>query len=91
MAGKTFRYTDKGPEGLAGGKQVVIASGRGGIYGDASPADFQEAYLRQVFNFLGIQDITFVRAEGVAYSPQHRTDALAAAHAAIPQPLRAAA
>ena len=91
VAGKTFRYTDKGPEGLAGGKQVVIASGRGGIYGDASPADFQEAYLRQVFNFLGIQDVEFVRAEGVAYSPQHRTDALAAAHAAIPEPLRAAA
>ena len=91
VAGKTVRYTEKGPEGLAVGKTVVIASGRGGIYGDASPADFQEAYLRQVFSFLGITDIEFVRAEGVAYSPQHRTDAMAAAHAAIPELLKQAA
>jgi FMN-dependent NADH-azoreductase len=91
VAGKTFRYTEKGPEGLATGKRVVVASGRGGIYGDASPADFQEAYLRQVFGFLGISDVEFVRAEGVAYSPQHRTDALAAAHASIREPLREAA
>ena len=91
VAGKTFRYTDKGPEGLATGKRVVIASARGGIYGDANPADFQEAYLRQVFGFLGITDIEFVRAEGVAYSPQHRADALAAAHASIREPMREAA
>ena len=90
VAGKTFRYTENGPEGLAGGKRVVIASGRGGIYGDSSPADFQEAYLRQVFGFLGISDIEFVRAEGVAYSPQHRTDAMTAAHAAIPALRKAA-
>jgi hypothetical protein len=49
VAGVTFRYTANGPEGLAGGKRVVVASTRGGVYGDASPADFQEAYLRQVF------------------------------------------
>ena len=91
VAGKTFRYTEKGPEGLAGGKRVVVASGRGGLYGDASPADFQEAYLRQLFGFLGIAEVEFVRAEGVAYSPQHRADALAAAHAALPEPLREAA
>ena len=91
VAGKTFRYTDKGPEGLATGKRVVIASARGGIYGDASPADFQEAYLRQVFGFLGVTDIEFVRAEGVAYSPQHRAEALAAAHASIREPMREAA
>ena len=82
VAGETFRYTDTGPVGLAGGKTVVIASARGGLYVD-SPADFQEPYLRQVFAFLGITDITFVRAEGVAYSPQHRADALAAAHAQV--------
>jgi FMN-dependent NADH-azoreductase len=91
VAGKTFRYTEKGPEGLATGKTLVIASGRGGMYGDASPADFQEAYLRQVFGFLGVTDVTFVRAEGVAYSPQHREDALKAAHASIEVPLREAA
>ena len=91
VAGKTVRYTATGPEGLATGKRVVIASARGGIYGDANPADFQEAYLRQVFGFLGVTDIEFVRAEGVAYSPQHRADALAAAHASIREPMREAA
>lgn len=91
VAGKTFHYTEKGPEGLVHGKRVIVASGRGGVYGDASPADFQEAYLRQVFGFLGVTDITFVRAEGVAYSPQHRTDAMASAHASIAAPLKQAA
>ncbi|QSX77782.1 FMN-dependent NADH-azoreductase [Agrilutibacter solisilvae] len=91
VAGRTFRYTEKGPEGLAKGKTLVIASGRGGLYGDNSPADFQEAYLRQVFGFLGVDDVRLVRAEGVAYSPQHRSDALAQAHAAIAEPLREAA
>lgn len=90
VAGKTFRYSETGPVGLAGGKQVIVASGRGSILGNG-PADFQENYLRQVFSFLGILDITFVRAEGVGLSPQHRTDALAAAHASIPAPLREAA
>ena len=65
VAGKTFRYTEKGPEGLATGKRAIVASGRGGVYGDASPADFQEAYLRQVLGFLGVTDIEFVRAEGL--------------------------
>ena len=91
VAGRTFRYTEAGPEGMAGGKRVIIASGRGGLYGDASPADFQEAYLRQVFGFLGVTELEIVRAEGVAYSPQHRADAMAAAHASIRSPLAQAA
>jgi FMN-dependent NADH-azoreductase len=91
VAGRTFHYTENGPEGLAKGKRLVIASGRGGMYGDNNPADFQEAYLRQVFGFLGVTDIEFVRAEGVAYSPQHRTDALEGAKANIQAPLREAA
>jgi len=90
VAGKTFRYTENGPEGLAKGKHLIIASGRGGLHTGA-PTDFQEAYLRQVFGFLGVTDIDFVRAEGVAYSPQHRTDAIAAALASIPEPTRLAA
>lgn len=83
VAGRTFRYTEAGPEGLAKGKRVIVATGRGGIHTGA-PTDFQEPYLRQVFGFLGIDQVEFVRAEGVSYSPQHRADALAAAHAAIP-------
>ncbi|MCF7220547.1 FMN-dependent NADH-azoreductase [Marilutibacter chinensis] len=86
IAGKTFRYTETGPVGLAGGKKVIVASGRGGIHSGA-PSDFQEPYLSQVFGFLGIDDVEFVRAEGVAYSPQHRSEALAAAHRAIPAPV----
>jgi len=90
VAGQTFRYAEGGPEGLAGSKQVVVASGRGGIHTDA-PSDYQEPYLRQIFGFLGIKEVEFVRAEGVAFSPQHRADALAAARASIREPLRAAA
>ncbi|HZF99198.1 MAG TPA: NAD(P)H-dependent oxidoreductase [Pseudoxanthomonas sp.] len=90
VAGRTFRYTDTGPEGLAGGRKVIIASGRGGLH-TGLPSDFQETYLRQVFGFLGIADIAFVRAEGVAYSPRHRAEALTAALAAIPEPLPLAA
>jgi len=87
VAGRTFRYTENGPQGLAGGKKVIVASGRGGLHA-GSPSDFQEPYLRQVFAFLGIDDVEFVRAEGVAYSAQHRTDAIASAKASIPQPRR---
>ena len=89
VAGRTFRYTEAGPQGLAGGKRVVIASARGSALGDGHPADFQEAYLRQVFGFLGITDIEVVRAEGVALSPAHRSDAVAAAHATIPRTVHA--
>lgn len=85
VAGRTFRYAATGPEGLAGGKRVIIASARGGIYPEVSN-DFQEPYLRQVFGFLGIDEVSFVRAEGVAYSPQHRSDALAQALASLQQP-----
>ncbi|WP_305804849.1 NAD(P)H-dependent oxidoreductase [Stenotrophomonas sp. YIM B06876] len=90
VAGRTFRYTEAGPVGLAGGKRVIIASGRGGIH-TGSNVDFQEPFLRQVFAFLGIDTVEFVRAEGVAYSPQHRVDALAGALASIPQLLAEAA
>lgn len=91
VRGKTFRYTENGAEGLAGGKRVIIATGRGSAHGDHAPSDFQEPYLRYLFGFIGIDDVTFVRAEGVGLSPQHRIDALAAAHAAIPVPLLKAA
>ena len=82
VAGKTFRYTENGPLGLCGGKKLVIASSRGGVYSAGSPAaayDHQETYLRAAFGFLGITDITFVRAEGVAMGADARTAALASA------------
>ena len=82
VAGKTFRYSEQGPVGLSGGKKVIIASSRGGIYSAGSPAaifEHQESYLKAVFSFLGITDITFVRAEGVAMGPDARNGAVAAA------------
>ncbi len=94
VAGKTFRYTEKGPEGLAGGRKVIIASSRGGFYGADSPIahyDFQEAYLRHVFGFMGVTDLEFVRAEGIGLGPDHRAKALDAAHAVIAERLPLAA
>jgi len=91
IAGRTFRYTERGPEGLAGGKQVIVAVARGGVYEAGSPAEFGESYLKFVLDFLGMRDVTFVRAEGLAFSPQHRESALSAAHEAIPAPAALAA
>lgn len=84
VAGKTFRYTEKGVQGLAGGKKVIVASSRGGFYGPDTPTaflDHQESYLRGIFGFFGITDITFVRAEGVNVSADHRKASIAAATA----------
>ncbi|HJR11855.1 MAG TPA: NAD(P)H-dependent oxidoreductase [Rhodanobacteraceae bacterium] len=85
IAGKTFRYTEHGPEGLAGGKRVIIASSRGGIYseGPAAAVDFQETYLKHVFGFIGIHDAEFLRAEGLNLGVEQRETAIAQAHAQI--------
>jgi FMN-dependent NADH-azoreductase len=91
IAGRTFRYTERGPEGLAGGKQVIVAVARGGVYEAGSPAEFGESYLKFVLGFIGIRDVSFVRAEGLARSAQHREAALTAARAAIPVPAALAA
>ena len=81
VAGKTFRYTENGPEGLAGGKRVIIALARGGMYGEGSPAaalEHLESYLRGVFNFMGI-DPEFVAADGLAVSPEQRQESISQA------------
>ena len=79
QVGRTFKYTEKGPQGLAGGKTVIVASSRGGVY-STNPAlaglDHQESYLRTVFGFFGITDVRFVRAEGVGMGPEARTQGL---------------
>ena len=86
QAGRTFTYTDKGPKGLAGGKTVIVASSRGGVY-STNPAlaglDHQESYLKTVFGFFGITDIQFVRAEGMAMGDAAKAQALEAADLAI--------
>ena len=71
--GRTFRYTEKGPEGLLKGKKVFVLAARGGLYGKGAPAaafDFQEPYLRTVLGFLGLTDVTFVYLEGLAMGPE---------------------
>lgn len=86
QAGRTFKYTDKGPVGLAGGKTVIVASTRGGVYStsDAGNAmEHQESYLKTVFGFFGITDVRFVRAEGVAMGDTPKAQALATAEAGI--------
>jgi FMN-dependent NADH-azoreductase len=86
VAGKTFRYTANGPEGLAVGKRVIVASSRGGFYGKDTPAaamDFQEPYLRAVLGFIGIGDVEFVRAEGIALGDEQKAAALKSARSSI--------
>jgi FMN-dependent NADH-azoreductase len=78
VAGTTFRYTANGPEGLAGGKRVVVALARGGFYDSGSPAaslEHLETYLRGVFNFIGIEP-EFVAADGLAVSPEQREQSI---------------
>ncbi|MDQ3060357.1 MAG: NAD(P)H-dependent oxidoreductase [Pseudomonadota bacterium] len=84
QAGRTFKYTDKGPVGLAGGKTVIVASTRGGVYStsDAGNAmEHQESFLKTVFGFMGVTDVRFVRAEGLAMGEAAKAAALAAAQA----------
>ena len=81
VAGRTFHYTSNGPEGLAGGRRVIIALARGGFYDASSPAaslEHLESYLRGVFNFIGI-DPEFVAADGLAISPEQREQSVSQA------------
>jgi FMN-dependent NADH-azoreductase len=86
VAGKTFKYSAAGVEGLAGNKRVIIAVSRGGFYGASSPAavgEHVETYLRWVFGFIGVTNLEFISADGVKFGPEHREKALAGAlHAA---------
>jgi FMN-dependent NADH-azoreductase len=86
-AGVTFRYTEKGPVGMAGDKQVFVASTRGGIYstGPAVAMDQQESLLSSAFGLMGIEQLQFVRAEGLAMGVDRREQALQEAARAIDQ------
>lgn len=83
--GVTFRYTDKGPEGLLTGKKVVIFSARGGVYtsGPATSMDFHETYLRGVLGFIGLTDIHFIHSEGLAMGDEAVKSAVAASQSAM--------
>jgi FMN-dependent NADH-azoreductase len=85
VAGKTFRYTAEGPEGLAKGKKVIIVSTRGGHYssGPAAAMDHQESYLKVVLGFFGITDIEIIRAEGLNLSADSKIEAISEAEKTI--------
>ncbi len=79
VAGKTFRYTENGPEGLAGGKRVIVAVSRGGFYAEGSPAaslEHLETYLSGVLGFIGITP-EFVHADGINLGAEQREAAIA--------------
>ena len=84
--GRTFQYTANGPEGLAKGKTVIVASTRGGVYSTSEGGqamEHQESYLKVVFGFFGITDVRFVRAEGVAMGDDAKAAALDSAEQSI--------
>ncbi|GJD52944.1 FMN-dependent NADH-azoreductase 1 [Methylobacterium crusticola] len=88
VPGKTFQYGANGPQGLAGGKRVVVAVARGGFYGPESgavSAEHAESYLRTIFAFMGITRPEFVLAEGLAAGDPNKTRALASAREAVRQ------
>lgn len=84
-AGETFSYSEAGPKGLLEGKTVIVVEARGGLYseGPGQAADFQEPYLRHLLAFIGLTDVTFVRAEKLGFGPEARAAAIAAARAQI--------
>ena len=81
-AGVTFRYTSNGPEGLLTGKKVYVLATRGGNY-QGTPTDTQTPYVRTFLGFIGITDVEFVYAEGLARGDSHKAQALDEAHAGI--------
>ncbi|WP_281687964.1 FMN-dependent NADH-azoreductase [Pseudomonas citronellolis] len=83
VAGKTFRYTESGPQGLAGGKKVIIVSTAGGLHAGQPSGAAHEDYLKLVLGFLGITDIEVIRAEGLAYGEEPRANAIKGARAEI--------
>ncbi|GAB2208467.1 FMN-dependent NADH-azoreductase [Roseibium aggregatum] len=80
-AGVTFSYSDAGPEGLLKGKRAIVVLTRGGLYseGPAQLMDAQEPHLRTLLGFIGITDVTFIRAEKLAFGASFQEEAIAAA------------
>jgi FMN-dependent NADH-azoreductase len=74
-AGVTFRYTEKGAVGLLTGKKAIVFATRGGLYA-GTPRDTQTSYVRDFLAFIGIEDVEFVYAEGLALGDAAREAAL---------------
>ncbi|MBC3362348.1 FMN-dependent NADH-azoreductase [Pseudomonas sp. SWRI154] len=90
VAGQTFRYGDAGFEGLCGGKKLVIVSTAGGLHAGQPSGVGHEDYLKHMFGFLGITDIEFVRAEGLAKGDDMRAKGMSQAKLQISQQFAAA-
>jgi FMN-dependent NADH-azoreductase len=86
-AGVTFRYTDSGPVGLVTGKKVYVFAARGGLYA-GTPRDTQTQYVRDFLAILGMNDVEFVYAEGLAVSEAAKHQGIARAHAHIDRLVR---
>ena len=82
-AGRTFSYSEKGPQGLVTGKHVIIVAARGGVYAAGNALDFQLPYLKSVLGFLGMADVTVLEVEGTAYGPEAAEKAVVAATAKL--------
>jgi len=91
VAGKTFRYTEAGPEGLCGDKKVILVSTAGGLHAGQPTGVGHEEFLKVFLGFIGITDLEIVRAHGLAYGDEHRSNAMSAAQAQISNELFAAA
>jgi FMN-dependent NADH-azoreductase len=91
-AGLTFRYTEAGPEGLVTGKRAIVVLSRGGFYseGPAAALDAQEPHLKTLLGFIGITDVTFVRAERLAFGPEIAGQSVEKAKAELHEVLKAA-
>ena len=85
----TFRYTANGPEGLLKGKKVYVVLTRGGLYRN-TPSDTQVPYLKTILTFLGLTDVQFVYAEGLAMGPEAEQKAIASAHEQIEEAVASA-
>lgn len=81
-AGVTFRYTANGPVGLITGKKVYVLAARGGLYA-GTPLDTQTSYVRDFLRFIGIEDVEFVYAEGLAISADLKARAIEQANDSI--------
>ena len=91
VAGQTFRYTEAGPEGLCGNKKVIVVSTAGGLHAGQPTGVAHEDYLKVLLGFLGITDVEFVRAHGLAYGDEVRSKALNDANTVISEQLFIAA
>ncbi|WP_297844394.1 FMN-dependent NADH-azoreductase [Pseudomonas sp.] len=91
VAGRTFAYDENGPKGLCGGKKVIIVSTSGGLHEGQPSGVGHEGYLKLLFGFIGITDLEFVFAHGLAYGDEPRANAMTAAKKQITETLFAAA